>query len=246
MGTVYRKTATKPLPAGAKIIVRKGERFAQWQDAKEKTRTAPVTVGKDRTDRIVITARTYTAKYRDGAGIVRAVATGCRDKTAAESVLADLVRRAEMVKGKVLTAAEDAVADHQDTLLTDHFVAYLRHQEAKGLNAVRIKNTANRLNRLALECGFHRLADFKALSLERWLTARQAEGMGAGTRNEYRQELVGFCNWCVREGRLLSNPSARVAKADAKADPRRKRRALSEDELVALLAGRAAGRFRTQ
>lgn len=28
MGTVYRKTATKPLPAGAKIITRKGEKMA--------------------------------------------------------------------------------------------------------------------------------------------------------------------------------------------------------------------------
>jgi len=33
MGTVYRKTFTKPLPAGAKIIVRKGERFAKWKPA---------------------------------------------------------------------------------------------------------------------------------------------------------------------------------------------------------------------
>jgi hypothetical protein len=28
MGTVFKKTATKPLLAGAKIIVRKGERLA--------------------------------------------------------------------------------------------------------------------------------------------------------------------------------------------------------------------------
>ena len=40
MGTVYKETFTKPLPAGAKIIVRKGQRLAQWQDAKGKTRTA--------------------------------------------------------------------------------------------------------------------------------------------------------------------------------------------------------------
>jgi len=32
--------------------------------------------------------------------------------------------------------------------------------------------------------------------------------MGAGTRNEYRQELVGFANWCVRTRRLLNNPFA--------------------------------------
>jgi len=45
MGTVYKETFTKPLPAGAstKIIVRKGKRLARWQDAKGKTRTAPLT-----------------------------------------------------------------------------------------------------------------------------------------------------------------------------------------------------------
>ena len=41
MGTVFKKTATKPLPAVAKIIVRKGQLFAEWKGAKSKTRTAP-------------------------------------------------------------------------------------------------------------------------------------------------------------------------------------------------------------
>ena len=111
MGTVFKKTATKPLPAGAKIIIRKGERLAEWIDAKRKRRTAPVTTGKDGTERIVITARTYTAKFRDGSGIVKEVATGCRDEQAARSVLSKLERRAELVKGEVLTAAEDAIGD---------------------------------------------------------------------------------------------------------------------------------------
>jgi hypothetical protein len=43
-------------------------------------------------------AATFTAKYRDGEGIVREVATGCRDEQAARSVLARLERRAELVK----------------------------------------------------------------------------------------------------------------------------------------------------
>ena len=71
--------------------------------------------------------------------------------------------------------------------------------------------------------------------MERWLAARKTEGMGAGNRNEYRQELVGFGNWCVENRRLLGNPFAGVAKADAKADTRRKRRALTEAELTRLL-----------
>ncbi len=235
MGTVYRKTATKPLPAEAKLIVRKGQRLAEWLDAKERRRTAPVTTGKDGTDRVVITARTYTAKYRDGSGIVREVATGCRDETAARSVLGDLERRAEKVKGGILTADEAAAIDHQGTPLTEHVAAYVAHQTAKGLNPVRVKNSQNRLARLGSECGFRALRDLSAASLERWLVARQAEGMGAGTRNEYRQELVGFGNWCVRTRRLLMNPFSVVSKADAKADCRRKRRALTEPELLALL-----------
>jgi len=101
MGTVFKKTATKPLPAGAKIIVRRGERLAEWIDAKSKRRAAPLTIGKDGTDRIVITARTYTAKYRDGSGIVKEVATGCRDESAARSILGTLERRAVLVNGNV-------------------------------------------------------------------------------------------------------------------------------------------------
>ena len=30
MGSVFKKTATKPLPAGAKIIVRRGQQLAEW------------------------------------------------------------------------------------------------------------------------------------------------------------------------------------------------------------------------
>ena len=235
MGAVYKKTATKPLPHGAKIIVRKGDRFAEWKPAKGKTRTAPLTVGQDGTDRIVITARTYTAKYRDGSGIVREVATGCRDETAARSVLGDLERRAELVKAKVITADEDAIGDHQDTPLAQHFAAFLEHQSAKGITQRRLDDTRSRLNRVAAECGFHQLANLNAVALDRWLTARQVEGMGAVTRNAYREAWVTFGNWCVRNHRLLSNPLSDAPKADAKTDRRRQRRALTEDELHRLL-----------
>ncbi len=41
MGAVYKETYTKPLPAGAKIITRKGQRLVEYKDAKGKTRTVP-------------------------------------------------------------------------------------------------------------------------------------------------------------------------------------------------------------
>ena len=220
MGTVFKKTFTKPLPTGAETFVRKGQRFARWKDSKGKTRTAPLTVGADGTDRITVESGTYVAKYRDGSGIVHETATGGRDADAARAVLGDLERRSELVKAGVLTAADDAVADHQLTPLAGHLAAYIAHQNAKALNAVRVRNSVSRLNRLAAECGFVRLADLAAEPLERWLVSQKAEGMGPGTRNEYRTELVGFANWGIRTGRLTSNPFVTVAKALAKADRR--------------------------
>ena len=55
MASVFRKTATRPLPDRAEIFTRKGDRFARWKDRHGKTRTAPLTIGRDGSDRIVTT-----------------------------------------------------------------------------------------------------------------------------------------------------------------------------------------------
>src|SRR5262245_41247055 len=110
--SVLKKQVTKALPLGAEIVVRKGERLARWKDAKGKKRTAPLTTGRDGKDRIVIESSKWFAKYRDGAGVVQVVPTGCEDETAARQVLADLERKAELVRSGMLSAAEAAVAGH--------------------------------------------------------------------------------------------------------------------------------------
>jgi len=97
MATVFKKTFTKPVPDGSETVIRKGVKLARWKNAKGKTRTTRLTTGKDGSERIIVEAATYTAKYRDGQGVVREVATGCRDETAARRVLAELGRRAELV-----------------------------------------------------------------------------------------------------------------------------------------------------
>jgi hypothetical protein len=49
--------------------------------------------------------------------------------------------------------------------------------------------------------------------------------------------MIAFCNWCADPtiGRMISHPFRGVPKADEKADPRRRRRAMSEAELTRLL-----------
>ena len=122
MGTVYKKTVTRPLPKGAELFTKNGQPFARWKPAKGgKSRTAKVTTGADGSPRILDESGTYLAKFRDGSGYVCEVSTGCRDEDAARSVLSKLERRAELVKAEVISTGEAATADHQTTPVADHF-----------------------------------------------------------------------------------------------------------------------------
>jgi len=235
MATVFKKTFTKPLPSGAETFTRKGEKFARWKDAKGKTRTAKVTTGKSGSERLIIEAETFTAKYRDGSGIVREVATGCRDETAASAVLGEMVKRAVHVKSGLMTAAQDAVIDHQGTPLDEHVAAWLDYLKGKGVTRKRLKGNESYLRRLTEACGFSRLADMNRSVVERHLARLAAGGISAAVRNGFRSAAVAFGNWCVATQRLVANPLDGIPKANEKADPRRHRRALTEDELRRLL-----------
>jgi integrase len=235
VGTVFKKTFTKPAPADAETIVRKGERLARWRDRKGKLRSARLTVGQDGSERVAVESPYYFAKYRDGAGRVRVVATGCRDETAARQVLADLERKAQLIRSGILTTGEAAMEWHIGKPLADHFAAYDEHLQAKGTTRIHRGDTGRCLRRLAVARSFGTLADLGRDRLERWLAERTAENMSARTRNAHRNALGAFCNWCVATDRLNVNPFGGVSKANERADPRRQRRAMDETELVQLL-----------
>jgi integrase len=236
MGSVFKKTTTRPVPRGAEVVERQGLRFARWR-VRGKPRTAPLTTGADGADRIVTESRTYFAKYRDGAGAVRVEATGCRDEQAARAKLAEMERRAELVRSGVLTRAEGATADHRDTPLTDHIGEYVAHLDADGCSPDHTANVRRQLNRIAVECRLTRLTDLDRTALERRLTDWTKGGMGARTRNSYLTAAIAFCNWCADPAvaRLAVNPFARMPKLNEKADPRHRRRAMAEGELTRLL-----------
>jgi hypothetical protein len=235
VGYLYRPKQTKQIPPAADTFTRKGERFARWKDAKGRTRTAKVTMTKAGESRLLIESPYWRVRYRDGAGRPCGEPTGCRDEDAARNVMNELIRRAELVKANVITAAENHAANHADTALSAHFDGYVAHLKAKGNDPHRIAQVRARLDRLASDCGFDRLSQLGAGELERWLVARADEGMSAATRNGYREALVGFGNWCRRTHRLNLNPFIDVPIADVKTDRRRVRRALTEHELVKLL-----------
>src|SRR5262245_61041456 len=112
MGTVFKKTFTKPLPSGAEVFTRKGQQMARWKDKKGKNRTAALTTGADGQPRLLFESGKYVAKYRDAAGHEQVVPTGCRDETAARQVLARLEREAELIRSGVMTQGEAEIGQH--------------------------------------------------------------------------------------------------------------------------------------
>jgi integrase len=59
--------------------------------------------------------------------------------------------------------------------------------------------------------------------------------MGARTRNTYTGSLRAFVRWAVADGRMAADPLGTLTRGDEAGDRRRKRRALTEAELAALL-----------
>ncbi len=256
MGTLIKKVVTRPMPVDARIVTREGKRIAQWKDRRDKKRTAEVTIGKDGTQRIKTEAATWTAKYRDGEDIVREVATGCKDKQAALSVLTDLTKRAELVRIKVVSPDQDMIADHQSTLLFDHITSYIDHLRSRGVHSDRIKTTETRMMESAKGCGFRWLSDLNVDRLERWLGTlvestddhKPTRQVSASVYNGFTEVWVAFGFWCIGkrmtgkrshfngDKRLLVNPFEGMRRKDAKQDRRRIARAMTEAELRRLLS----------
>lgn len=237
MATIYRKTYSVPMPPGAEIIERRGRRVARWVDGNGNVKTAPVSRNRKK---VLHEAGCWYARYRDADGRPRRVSTGCEDEQAARRVLSDLLAGVEKVRAGIITSTEAKVAEHADKPLLQHVDDYLMHLEVKRVRGRRVSEgyrrcLRGRVTRVVKECGFRRLGGIARHEVECWLLKAEEADMAAGTRNEYLASMLAFCNWAVREKRMLSNPLAGIQKADCSSDRRRVRRALAVDEVAKLL-----------
>ena len=187
-------------------------------------------------DRIVTESATYYAKFRDAGGTVVTRSTGCRDRKAAEQLLARWEREVEQVRAGVLDPKDLTSARRSSAPLADMLSAYDRSLAASEVSDTYRANVLRAVRRLARECRFASLADLDREAVEDWLATRAGEGMSARSRNYYRNSLVVFANWCRDSGRIREHDLDRLPRADERADPRRQRRALTADELTRLLA----------
>ena len=245
MAAIYKKKYPIPMPDGAEVVTRRGKRVARWTNGKGQVRTADVLDD----GRIQFVSDCWYVRYRDSAGKMRRKSTGCRDKQAAERILADLLADTEKVKAGVMSQGEMSAAEHLDTPIRVHTEDYLADLASKTIrgrrvSAKHVSHVRSKLGRVVRECRLRTLKGIDRHVVQRWMnklarTPRDpgdpaSEPISARTINMHRAAIVAFCNWCVTEDRLAANPLGDLLSAE-EAEPTRKRRPLNEDEIARLL-----------
>jgi len=241
MATIYRKTYPIPMPEGAEIILRNGKKFARWQNGRAKEGGVQTRVAEVLDDgRVMFVSDGWYVRYTNADGVMTREATGLRDKQAAEKFLADRLADVDKLKAGIITPDEKEIAVHSDQPLIEHIEAYLDHLSRKRVRGRKVsemyrKNTRIRLKRIVKECGFKKLRDITRDKVEIWLDAAEAKNLSAATRNDYLISLSAFCAWAEKNRRISRNPLIGIGKADRSSDRRHQRRALTADEVAALL-----------
>lgn len=163
-----------------------------------------------------------------------------RDKSAAQTLLAEHVRKAEMR----LAGLVDPYDEYQHKPLSDHIDDYERHLKAKGNTPKHATQSAQRIRKLMTGCKYKRLSDIDASKVEDWLDKRQRSHsrFSAQTRNFYMDAAKYFGNWLVKRKRIKSNPLSDLERVSVDVDRRHDRRALTDDEFALLVLAASNGR----
>jgi integrase len=193
-----------------------------WVDGK---RVPAVRDGKP----VYIRTKKWYVEYADAQGVTRRV-PGYTDKTATEQLEAELVRQVERERVGIV----DVSFDHLNAPISQHMEDWFADLTRAGRSTSYIRNVQSRLGKMQGDLGWTCLTAIQPDGVSRWLAIRIREGMGQATANHYLDAVNAFCNWCVGQRRLERNVLNCVAKVPV-LEPKKVRRALSADELRALL-----------
>jgi integrase len=154
------------------------------------------------------------------------------DKQVAEKKRAELLREKEHERAGFIPAK--ATRDAAQRKLTEHLHDFLGDLRRRGKSEKYLANIEFRVGKLIADCVWNFAKDVSPDSFQSWL--RTQTKLKDKTANDYLEAARCFFNWLVRLGRAGSNPLATIEKAKTKAGRAVEIRALSDDEMLRLLA----------
>ena len=164
----------------------------------------------------------------------RRTAKGFTDRGLTEQAAAKKEEEARLRKLKLIDPDQEKLAEQKRMPLKEHLDAFER--SLKKNTGKHVTLTMSRVRRIVKECEFVSFSDITKESVEGCLGEMlDDEEIGLRTYNHYVQAIDSFCNWCVENGRLFTNPLNGLERQNAATDVRHKRRALNPEELHQLV-----------
>ena len=119
----------------------------------------------------------------------------------------------------------------------EHIEEYRRHLIAKARNEKHISETIRIITTITSACHCNILAELQgaASRLEEYIAQRLETGSSHRTINADVTATRSFCRWLLSKKRIHEDPTAGMTKLNEDDDPRRERRALSDEETQKLI-----------
>ena len=191
----------------------------------------------------------WYGQFADAKGKIRRVPLS-ENKTAAQQMLNELVRKVEMGKVGII----DPFEDHSKRPLSEHLSNWQQVLLARGNTEAYVELKISRAKKILDRCKFRFMADLSASRVEGALSDLRGQAslaeqqgkpdrFGTQTSNHYLAAVKQFSRWLVADRRTAVNPLAHLEGGNVKLDRRHDRRELSDDELAWLFETvRNAGR----
>jgi len=176
-----------------------------------------------------VVARMYRGKYRlDPQEKLKDVALHTNDKQVAEQKLRKILQEEQRGRDGILAPKIQRDAVSAPVLM--HIKDYIADRRAVGRDEKYVCELDKKLQKLATECDWQRVAE---ITPESFCTWRAKQRKSPKTLNEYLNAICGLMNWL--EPRIGNNPLRHVQKVQTNGTEKLSRRALTPDELGRLI-----------
>ena len=258
---VFKPTYSKPLPCDAKLLCRKGVKYAKFRNGRGRLTEARLTKSSER---ILVETAKWHIEFEDRLGVKRRL-KGFSDSAATQRLAdrvqevlncrasnsplsGDLQRAIEKAPSAIreqlhgfglINLAETASGKPLEALLVE-FEQSLRAQE---LSAKYVYETVTMTRTMFEMCGFTYWADISAAGVEAYLAdlRKGSKGLSYRRSNAYLKAGKQFCTWLIKRSYVQSSPLQTLKELAPRLDPRRQRRAMTVDEVKRLLEATVRG-----
>lgn len=175
-------------------------------------------------------SRKWYCQYKSGGHWIRKAAY--TDKAASQQMLARLEREAALGAEGI----SEERAQQRRRPIEEHAGEFRQHLEDRGNTAAHVKQRADRVGAVLESGRIRTIDDLTPARVDSALAELGRAGLGIESRNHYLSAVKAFSKWLVKERRLAENPLIGMDPRNADKDRRMLRRAITDEELAALVA----------